>query len=340
LSGPQRSEDRHGFAVRRILLSRLDRVGDLILSTPAIATVRQAFPAAHITIACSEYNAVVVQKSPDVDAVERLPSDMAPWTFGRRFRGVDLAIALAPNAADMRLVSASRAPRRIGYTYERRYLTRAVAHLWLTDTLVSNADPERCERVPHRVVMHEVNQVLALAQRAGATTIVPDLRVVIDAADRAAVTGLPADAITIHLGRRWTEHGSTTESLLALMRELRRLGRPLVATYGADATDLAEAVRAAGVADRVLGGLTFGQWAAAFERAACIVTIDTGATHVASAVKRPTVVLFEHTYFWLNSQEWSPYRVPNAVLRKPPTDAPDALAASRAEIVAAVARLL
>jgi ADP-heptose:LPS heptosyltransferase len=240
----------------------------------------------------------------------------------------------------MRLVAASRAPRRIGYTYERRYVTRLVARAWLTDCLISNADPESCERAPHRVVMHEVNQVLALAQRAGATEVVPDLRVVISDADRAAVTGFPSDPIIVHLGRRWTEHGSTTASLLQLFRELRPLGRPLVATYGADALELADAVRAAGVADRVVGGLTFGQWAAAFERAAAIVTIDTGATHVASAVKRPTVVLFEHTYFWLNSQEWSPYRVPNAVLRKPPTDAPDALQASRAEIVAAVARIL
>jgi ADP-heptose:LPS heptosyltransferase len=327
-------------SVARILLSRLDRVGDLILSTPAIATVRRAFPDAHVTIACSAYNAVVVAKSPDVDAVSCLPAGVSPDTFGASFRGVDLAIALAPNAADMRLIAASRAPRRIGYTYERRYLTRLVSRFWLTDCLVSNADPETCERVPHRIVMHEVNQVLALAQRAGATEMVPDLRVVIDETDRAAVTGFPADPIIVHLGRRWTERGSTTASLLDLFRELRSLGRPLVATYGADAVELADAVRDAGVADAVAGGLSFGQWAAAFERAACIVTIDTGATHVASAVKRPTVVLFEHTYFWLNSQEWSPYRVPNAVLRKPPTDAPDALRASRVEIVAAVARLL
>ncbi len=325
---------------KRILLSRLDRVGDLILSTPAIATVRHAFPDAHITIACSEYNAVVVAKSPDVDVVSPMPHDVTPRTFGRRFRGVDLAIALAPNAADMRLVGATRAPRRIGYTYERRFLTRLVSRLWLTDCLISNADPASCEAEPHRVVMHEVNQVLALAQRAGATEIVPDLRVVIDAVDRAAVLDFPSDPIIVHLGKRWTERGSTAASLLDLFRELRPLGRPLVATYGSDAVELADAVRVAGVADRVFGGLTFGQWAAAFERAACIVTIDTGATHVASAVKRPTVVLFEHTYFWLNSQEWSPYRVPNAVLRKPPTDAPDALQASRAEIVAAVARLL
>ena len=328
------------MSVERILLSRLDRVGDLILSTPTIATVRRAFPEAHVTIACSGYNAVVVEHSPDVDAVACLPLGVAPATFGATFRGIDLAIALAPNAADMRLVAATRAPRRIGYTYERRYLTRLIARLWLTDCLISNADPATCERDPHRVVMHEVNQVLALAQRAGAREIFPDLRIVITADDRAAVTDFPSDPIIVHLGLRWTEHGSTTASLLGLFRQLRQLGRPLVATYGADAVELADAVRAAGVADRVLGGLTFGQWAAAFERAAAILTIDTGATHVASAVKRPTVVLFEHGYFWLNSQEWSPYRVPNAVLRKPPTDAPDALQASRAEIVAAVARLL
>jgi ADP-heptose:LPS heptosyltransferase len=325
---------------QRIVLSRLDRVGDLILSTPAIATLRRAFPAAHITIACSAYNAVVVHDSPDVDLVTCLPAQMTPRAFGATLRGADLAIALAPNAADMRLVAATRAPRRIGYTYERRYLTRIVAKRWLTDCLVSNADPERCERAPHRVVNHEVDTVLALAARAGATELVPDLRISIAPSDRDAVADFPADPIIVHLGRRWTERGSTTASLLQLFRDLRPLGRPLVATYGADGVDLAGAVRAGGVADRVSGGLSFGQWAAAFERAAAIVTIDTGATHVASAVKRPTVVLFEHTYFWLNSQEWSPYRVPNAVLRKPPTDAPDALQASRAEIVAAVAALL
>jgi ADP-heptose:LPS heptosyltransferase len=327
-------------APQRILLSRLDRVGDLILSTPAIATIRKAFPQAHVTIVCSAYNAVVVHGSPDVDEVAPLPPDAVPAQIGRTFRGIDLAIALAPNVADMRLVGATRAPQRIGYTYERRYLTRLVARAWLTSCLISNADPARCEREPDRLVMHEVDQVLALARCAGATEMVPDLRVLVRDVDRARVVDLPDAPVIVHLGRRWTERGSTTASLLELFRALRALGRPLVATYGADAIELAAAVREAGVADRVIGGLTFGVWAATFERAACIVTIDTGATHVASAMKRPTVVLFEHAYFWLNSQEWSPYRVPNAVLRKPPTDAPAALAASRAEIVAAVARLL
>jgi ADP-heptose:LPS heptosyltransferase len=322
------------------LLSRTDRVGDLILSTPAIATMRASFPEAHITIVCSGYNAVVMDHSPDVDTVAIVPSQVRPEAYGATFRNVDLAIALAPNAADLKLIGATGARVRIGYTYQRRYLTRLIARRWVTDLLVSAADPAMCDRRPELVVQHEVDQVLALARRAGARTIVPDLRVMVTDADRAQVADLPLDPIVVHLGKRWTEHGSTTASLLEIFRELRGLGRPLVATYGADAAALAAVVRTAAVADRVIGGLTFGAWAAAFERAACILTIDTGATHVASAVRRPTVVLFEHAYFRLNSQEWSPYRVPNAVLRKPADDSPEALRASRADIVAAVTALL
>jgi ADP-heptose:LPS heptosyltransferase len=328
------------FAVRRILLSRTDRVGDLILSTPAIATIRHAFPQAHVTIVCSRYNAIVVEGSPDVDAVTRIDEGTRPDAFGARFTGIDLAIALAPNSADMRLVAATRAPRRIGYTYARRYLTRLVARRWLTDVLVSAADPAMCEWQTQRIVKHEVDQVLELAERAGATTLVRDLRIGVTGEDRAAVADLPERAIVVHLGRRWGERGSSRASLVQLFRDLRALGRPLVATYGEDGAPLADLVRSSEVADRVVGGLSFGRWAAAFERAACIVTIDTGATHVASAVRRPTVVLFEHAFFRLNSQEWSPYRVPNAVLQKPGTDSPDALDASRAEIVAAVSRLV
>jgi ADP-heptose:LPS heptosyltransferase len=326
--------------VKRILLSRMDRVGDLILSTPTIATMRASFPEAHITIACSAYNAVVVDGSRDVDAVAIAPSQVRPELFGAQFAGVDLAIALAPNAADLKLIGATRAPVRIGYTYRRRYLTRLVGRRWVTDLLVSPADPAMCDRDPHLVVRHEVDQVLELAKRAGARTIVPDLRITITDADRALVADLPRAPIVVQLGRRWTEIGSTTASLIELFRELRPLGHPLVATYGADGEALAGVVRTTGVADRVIGGLAFGAWAAAFERAACIVTIDTGATHVASAVRRPTVVLFEHAYFRLNSQEWSPYRVPNAVLRKPADESPEALRASRAAIVAAVTDLL
>ena len=324
----------------KILLSRTDRVGDLILSTPAIASMRRSFPQAHITLACSRYNSVVVDRSPDLDELALFPSDVEPEVFGARFRDVDLAVGLAPREIDHRIVAATRAPRRIGYTYRTRFLARLMLRGRLTQLVLSDADPSRSERDPSRVVLHEVDQVLAVVAAAGATTLVRDLVLPVTAEDRAAVGQLPPAPIVVQLGRRWAEGGSTPESCIALFTELRALGRPLVATYGEDGRALAARVAAAGVADAVLGDLPFHVWAAVFERARCVVTVDTGATHVASAVRVPTVVLFEDKWFRLASQEWSPYRVPNAILRKPPDESDASLRASRAEIVAAVASLL
>jgi ADP-heptose:LPS heptosyltransferase len=324
-----------------IVLSRTDRVGDLVLSTPAIASFRRSFPQAHITLVCSEYNRPAVEGNPDLDDLIALAPPCEPRAARRALgRKYDLAVALAPRFADFRIVAATRAAQRIGYTYTRRYVARMASRLFLTDVAISEADPHRCEIDPACVVRHEVEQVLTLVELAGGRALSRDLVIAIDPQDRAQVADLPEGAITVHLGHRWATTGSTIENVVAVFRDLRRFGRPLVATYGDDGDEIAAAVRAAGVADALAGSLPFGAWAAAFEKSALVVTVDTAATHVASAVRRPIVVLFEHRYFRLNSQEWSPYRVPSVVLRKPPLPEAEALRTSRDEIVDAVGRLL
>ena len=163
----------------------------------------------------------------------------------------------------------------------------------------------------------------------------------LDDADRRAVEGLPADGISFQLAARWFRDGSSPASTFALLRELRTFGLPIVVTYGPDAAAAAASLRTAAPAGVVVApNLPFSQWAAVFEKSRVVVTVDTGATHLASAMRRPAVVLFEHRYFHLSSQEWSPYRVASVCLRKPASDAEDDLAASRAQIVAAVGQLL
>ena len=93
----------------RILLSRTDRIGDLVLSTPAIATVRASFPSAHLAIVTSEYNSVVMERNDDVDELIVLRNGVGPRAFGSRLRGYDVAVALAPRAVDLNL-SGQRAP--------------------------------------------------------------------------------------------------------------------------------------------------------------------------------------------------------------------------------------
>jgi len=325
----------------KIVLTRLDRIGDLILSTPAIGSVRRSWPEAHVTIVCSGHNAVVVERNPDVDRVLVAPHGTSAARFGEQFRGAcDLAIAFAPRGADMALVGATRAPVRVGYTYARRYFARLAARLHLNRILVSRADPELCERDASRAVLHEVDEVLALVTLAGGNDSFRDLVVPVADLDRRAVDQVPANGIALHLGPRWLHGGSTLESTIELLAQLKRFGLPVVVTHGLDALDEARRVRDAGVVDAVVGGLSFGEWAAVFEKNRIVVTVDTGATHVASAMRRPTVVVFEDRYFNLASQEWAPYRVPSECLRKPAGDSPAELEAFRAAVAAAVDSLL
>ena len=323
----------------RILLSRTDRIGDLILSTPAIATVRASFPGAHVTMVTSPYNRVVMERNTDVDELVSLPRAVKPSAFGAGRQGYDLAIALAPREPDLRLVGATRAPVRAGYTYQRRWLARLTAPLFVNRLMISEADPELSERDPKRLVRHEVEQLLDLVALVGARERVSGLRLDVTDADRAATAGLPGGAIVLHLGQRWFAGGSTLASTLELVAALSALA-PVVITVAPECASAVPAFGKQGAASALLEGLPFFEWAAVFERAACVVTVDTGATHVASAMRRPTLVAFEHRYFRLNSQEWAPYGVPHVLVRKPDSQDEASLARFRDEIVRGVAGLL
>lgn len=323
----------------RILLSRTDRIGDLVLSTPAIATVRASFPHAHIAIVTSEYNSVVVERNEDVDELIVNTKGVGPRSVARRLRDYDIAIALAPRAVDLKIVGATKAPLRVGYTYERRWFARMTAGLYVNRIMISEADPELCDREPNRVVRHEVVQLLDLVALAGAEKRVPALRLDVTEADRVVAVTLPKDPIVMHLGRRWFVDGSTLDGTLSIVRRLAELA-PVVITCARECEPVAAAFEQTGVVAKLLRRLPFHEWAAVLERASVVVTVDTGATHVASAVGRPTVVAFEHRYFRLNSQEWSPYDVPHVLVRKPAHDDLESIAAFGEEVVGAVAHLL
>lgn len=290
---------------------------------------------------CSHYNRVVMERNTDVNEVVELGGDAQARALGTQLRGkVDMAIALAPRQPDMALIGATRAPVRVGYTYVRRYIARLTAHLYVNRLMISEADPELSERQPNRRVRHEVAQLVDLVALAGARDRVETLRLDLTDEDRAAISYLPKAPVVLHLGLRWFLEGSTLDSTLLFVRELRRFGVPLIVTYAPECESYVEPFMSSRAADVVLGGLPFHRWAAVFERARVVVTVDTGATHVASAVRRPTVVAFEHRYFRLNSQEWAPYRVPSKLVRKPGDEHPESLARFRSELLNGVEQLL
>jgi ADP-heptose:LPS heptosyltransferase len=315
-------------AYERILLIRTDRLGDLVLSTPAIASFRRSWPQARVEALVSDYGEPLLRYNKDIDALHVLPRsatrDQARDLARRLGEGVDLTVALAPRTADYRLALWSRAPRRIGYVYRRRYLSRLAARVMLTEHCISEADPDLADRYPDRPVAHEVHQVLTLVTLAGGEVLTDDLTLEIgpDAAAFARAR-VPAGAVGLNLAPRWFEGDFGHDTTIELIERLAAEHPDVLVTYGNDVLDAALRLREAARARNVkwLGGAEALHWAAALGRCSAVVTVDCGAVHVAAAMRVPVVGVYEWRYFRLSSQEWSPWRVPSVVLCKPPPGA-------------------
>ena len=113
---------------RRVLLFRLERIGDLLMTLDALALLRARLPETELHLVVGSWNAELAGLIPGIDAVETLDvpwlsrggSRPSPWTLGAmlarwRRRAFDLAINFEPDIRSNALVGASGAARRVGY---------------------------------------------------------------------------------------------------------------------------------------------------------------------------------------------------------------------------------
>ena len=84
-------------SVRRALVLRLDRMGDLLMSLPALASLRVALPDAHITLAVGQWCEQIARRAP----VDEVVVWSAPW-IGRRREGADSLLNLCRRAWALR----------------------------------------------------------------------------------------------------------------------------------------------------------------------------------------------------------------------------------------------
>jgi ADP-heptose:LPS heptosyltransferase len=283
----------------RILLLRLERIGDLLMSLEAIEDVRRAAPAAAIDLVVGSWNVELARRIPGITSVESMD---APWLsreggalpFGamlRRARGwrtrrYDLAIDFEPDIRSNLLLAASRSARTAGFASGGGGALLDVALEYRPDEHTS----ENARRLAAAVL-----DVPARTRPTRLQISVEDRRAGVE-----AFRGRPRPIVGMHVSggraiKQW-DVGRFAE-LAAWIGRAR--GATIVLTgSAADREMVATVVRTldpildpVNVVD-LCGALDLPALAGTLEQLDVFVTGDTGPMHVAAAVGTPVVAVF------------------------------------------------
>ncbi len=294
------------FHPQRMLIIRVDLIGDLVMSLTAVRVLKRTYPGAEIDLLAVPSSAKVVANDPAVAQVIaydpniwRRPKALATWqnwrdlfTLRRRFRTrhYDLAINLFGQWASV-LTVLSGAQRRLGFSHENY-------PGFLTDTVTGQHWAEGDHK-------HEVDYCLELAQAAGATVTVDDRvpHLTVDPQARQQVEqllqqeGISADTtlIACHVSsnngqsKRWPVPYWAT----LIDRLIREDSVQVVLTGAPDDMPLVtEVLRRTHEHPHNLAGKTsLTQLAALYQHADLLITGDSGPMHIAAAVGTPLIAI-------------------------------------------------
>ena len=289
-----------GDPVRRVLLMRLERIGDLLMVRDAIHDAHTAWPNATIDLAVGSWNAPIAALLPDVTTV--LSMDV-PWlargaagdgwsTLITKARGwhaarYDLVINFEPDIRSNLLVWLSRAPTRLGYSSGggRAFLTDATAYDGR-----SHVSANARALVAHAASLRGGRSVQPLT---ASRLVIPD-----DARRRAReLLGLAQrPLIGVHASGGRESKQWHLDRFAATARRLCELRGATVVLTGSPADrGMVDRVRAGldGVPFiDIVGGVDLITLSAVLAELDVLVTGDTGPMHLAAAVGTPVVALF------------------------------------------------
>lgn len=304
---------------RRVLLIRLDNLGDVILMTPAFHAVRTALPNAHLTLLASPIGKQVAELDPDLDDVityeapwmdpwQRLPQDtereqkMIATLRERQFDGAIIFTSFHQSALPAAyLCYLAGIPLRVAASIDGPGSLLTTRH----------KHPER--------MMHEVERALDLVAAIGMKTSKQDL--VLKVPDLARATAkrrlskqeIYGPLVVVHPGCSmpartypWKMYADVINLLI------EQLNACVLVTGAEDERPLVTRVlervkpehRASTLA--LAGVLPFPELCALIQMADLTITNNTGPMHIAAALKTPVIALFALTN---PPEQWGPWHV-------------------------------
>jgi ADP-heptose:LPS heptosyltransferase len=295
--------------VNSVLVARLDSVGDVLLTGPAIRAV--AASGRRIVALCGHRGIDAARLLPGVD---ELIGWTAPW------------IDPEPRPVSSRhtdwlveQVARRRVDEAVVFTSFHQSALPLALLLRLAGvqriSAISQDFPGSLLDVRHQVeaAIPEAERALSLARAAGFALPAGDdgrLRLRPDLPDPSAVLPGQTPYVVVHPGTSVPARAWPAGHFARLVPLLAQAGwLPVVTGTAAEAELVREVAGPVGV--DLAGRLSLAELAALIGGAAAIVVANTGPAHLAAAVGTPVVSLFAPT---VPVSAWQPYRVPHIVL--------------------------
>jgi ADP-heptose:LPS heptosyltransferase len=287
-----------------ILLARPDHLGDVLLTLPAAAALRTALPDAHLSYLVADGLEPVPSMSPAVDEVitAPFPRPDAAWPTpgwvdaarqtADRLRRFDMVVLLRPEDPWTGVIAAAAdIPIRVGYARDRTrpFLTHAMGR-------------ERAGRHAVRLAADVLALACAALGRSLPPLDEPGPGLTLAPEDESTADQVLADVrdrtterpVVLHPGSGWPLKSWPVPRWAAVARTIKRRHGvdPLVLGSASDARLCDDVVRASSGHAVSIAPLSMGALAAIHRRARLVVSIDSGAVHLAALVGAPVVALF------------------------------------------------
>jgi ADP-heptose:LPS heptosyltransferase len=313
--------DERWRSAKRILAVRLDNLGDVLVTSPALHAIKRSLPAAHLTLLASPVGAQAGRLHPDIDEVVVYEAPwMDPWQR--------LPQDLERETAIVRTLQEGRYDGAIIFTSFRQSSLPAAYLCYLAGIRLRHAasidGPGSLLTSRHRhpeVTMHEVERGLDLVGALDMTAEDSHLVLAVPPAARRDArafidlhrTGC-GPVVVLHPGCSMPARTYPASMFAAVADGLvERLDATVVVTGAAGERETVDAVvsymqhhavAAAGVLD-------FPTFAGTIAEADLTVTNNTGPMHISAATGTPVVALFALTNI---PEQWGPWRVAHRTL--------------------------
>ena len=316
---------------QKILIVRRDNIGDLVCTTPAIVALRRHYPNAEIAGLVNSYNAEVLRGNPNLDHVFVYQKLKHAGSLVSRLKAIverlKLIAKLRRWQPDVTILAKASYDRH-GLNFARQFGAKNIIGYVPDDLSQAKGLPDINLPAPEFTACHEVQAVNGLLESLGIEDALGPMQVF---PNEEAVSKLKQQLpratkrIALHISAREPERRWGNDKFIALANHLLQSqhGRQILLFWspgkaddphhpGDDeaAEELLQAVQSNRLIPMPTQNLT--ELIAALSLCDLFIGTDGGALHLAAALQKPTVVLFENLPTKLN--HWYPWQVPSRVV--------------------------